>query len=298
MLNLRKRSIYAKHKVLFILAGIVVEVVLLVVLVVLAVVVFGSAYFRVVEDPKFCGSLCHNMKPSYESYKKSAHNGIRCAECHSRTGFADGFVEDTIIAAGREIFVYMEGENFYDMEEAHPKIYDESCLRHECHKVETLVERKNLFMDDNVFSHSSHLSAASAEAHTGGPLAAETSGSALQLNCTSCHSQSKEKHMVVDKRVCFLCHFNSEADGSTMQDCNSCHAIPAPDHDEYMADEDITSCNDCHGMEAGDIAVPLEKCNECHKPGKESLEADSAHRTHVEKQEARCMDCHEPIEHE
>ena len=298
MFNLRKRSIYSRHKVLFIWAGIVVEIVLLAALAVLAIVVFGSIYFRVVEHPKFCGSLCHNMKPSYESYKNSTHNGVHCAECHSREGFADGFLKDTIYAAGKEVFVYLEGEDFYDMDEVHPKVYDEGCLRPECHKVDTLIEKKNLFMEDNIFTHNNHLSAASIEAHTGGPTAAETSGSSLELNCTSCHSQSKDKHMAVDKRICFLCHFDSEADEAAMQNCTSCHAIPAPDHDEYMADEEIESCNDCHGMEAGEITVSLEKCTECHKTEMKQVDAGEAHKQHVGKQEARCMECHEPIEHE
>jgi hypothetical protein len=298
MLKLPKRSIYAKHKVLFIWAGIVVEVVLLAILAVLAIVVFGAVYFRVVEDPKFCGSLCHNMEASYASYENSSHKGILCAECHSEPG-VKGFVEGTLVAAAREVYIYMEGEDFYDMDDLHPKVSDESCLRHECHKVETLVEKKSLFMDDNVFAHSMHLSSAlSAHAHSGGPAAAEKLSSSLELNCISCHSQSKEKHMAVDKRVCFLCHFDSKADASKMQDCSSCHAIPAPDHDEYMADEDITSCNDCHGMEAGDIAVSSEKCVECHKVEMHSLDAASAHEKHVNTQEARCMECHEPIEHE
>ena len=297
MLNLRKRSIYSRHKVLFIWAGIVVEVVILAALVVLAVVVFGSVYFRVVEHPKFCGSVCHNMNASYESFKRSAHSGVHCAKCHSREGFVDGFLKDTIYAAGKEVFIYMEGEEFYDMDEVHPKVYDEGCLRHGCHNVETLVEKKNLFMTDNIFGHSKHISASS-EGHSGGPATAEAPSSSLVLNCTSCHSQSKEKHMVVDNRVCFLCHFDSEADASTMQECQSCHAIPVPVPEHEMADEEgIESCNDCHAIEAKDIKVLSEKCAECHEGEKEPLDANSAHKLHVSKQEARCMECHDPIEH-
>ena len=297
MLNLPKRSIYAKHRPLFILAGIVVEVVLLAALAVLAIVVFGAIYFRATEDPKFCGSLCHNMGASYASYNESAHKGILCAECHSEPGFT-GFVEGTLVAAAKEVYIHMEGEDSYDMEHLHPKISDKACLRHECHKIGTLVEKKNLFMEDNVFSHSAHVSAALDQSHSGGPVATEAPSSSLELNCTSCHSQSKERHMAVDKRVCFLCHFDSKADASKMQDCVSCHAIPAPDHYEYMADEDIESCNDCHGMEAAEITVSPEKCDKCHDAKKHSLDSDSAHKLHVESQEARCMECHEPIEHE
>jgi hypothetical protein len=296
MLNLRKRSVYAKHKVLFIWAGIVVEVVLLAALAVLAIVVFGSIYIRVVEDPKFCGSLCHEMEATYSSYKSSSHNGILCSECHSEPG-VKGFTKGLIVDAAHEVYIHMSGEEFYDMDDLHPKISDAACLRHECHKVETLVEKKNLFMNDNVFGHSAHLSAASDQAHAGGPAAAEASSSSVELNCTSCHSQSKERHMAVDKRVCFLCHFDSKADAK-MRDCNSCHAIPAPDHDEYMADEDIESCSDCHEMEAAEIEVLSESCVECHGTEKASLDSASAHKLHVGPQEARCMECHEPIEHE
>ena len=284
MLNLRKRSIYAKHRALFILAGIVVEVVILAALIVLAIVVFGSAYFRVVEHPKFCGSLCHNMEASYKSYKNSSHDGIRCAECHSRTGFVNGFLKDTIYAAGKEIFIYMEGEAFYDMDEVHPRVSNESCFRHECHKVESLVEKKTLFRDNNIFEHKSH------------PLTSA-------LNCTSCHSQSKERHMAIDQRVCFLCHF-AESSSEKMQECSSCHAILALKHEhepykDYMEIEgEFPACNECHGFETQKIEVPSEKCEECHHAEMEPLDSASAHEKHVKPQKARCMECHEPIEHE
>ena len=286
MLNLRKRSIYVKHRALFILAGIIVEVVILAALVVLAAIVFGSAYFRVVEHPKFCGSLCHNMEASYESYKKSAHGGIHCAECHSRTGFVDGFLKDTIYAAGKEVFVYLEGEAFYDMDELHPRIPNESCLRHECHKIESLIERKSLFKEDNIFQHSSHMPDISPA-----------------LNCSSCHSQSKEKHMAVDQRVCFLCHF-ADSSSEKMQECSSCHAVLALKHDDepyrdYMGvEEDLPACNECHGFETQKIVAPSEKCDECHHAKMEPLDAASAHEKHIRSQKARCMECHEPIEHE
>jgi nitrate/TMAO reductase-like tetraheme cytochrome c subunit len=297
MLNLPKRSIYAKHRVLFIWAGIVVEVVLLVALAVLAIVVFGAIYYRVTEDPKFCGSLCHNMSASYDSYKSSSHSGVLCAECHSEPGLK-GTLKAVTVDAAREIYIYMEGEDFYDMDELHPEIHDESCLRHECHQIERLVEQKNLFMDDNVFIHGAHLSAVSAQTHGDSSTATEMSHAHLALNCTSCPSQSKERHLAVDKQVCFLCHFDSQTDASKMRNCNLCHAIPAPDHDEYMADEDIESCSDCHEMATEDITVPPEKCAECHEISKHPLDSASAHRLHVGPQEARCMECHEAIEHE
>ena len=181
MLNLRKRSIYSKHRVLFIWAGIAVEIVLLAALAVLAIVVFGSVYLKATEHPKFCGSLCHNMSDSYESYKKSTHSGLYCAECHSREGFVDGFLKDTLYVAGKEVYVYMEGEQFYDMDEVRPKVRDEGCLRPECHKVKTLAEKKTLFVKGNIFSHDAHLSEASVQAHIGGPAAAD-SGSSPALN--------------------------------------------------------------------------------------------------------------------
>lgn len=252
MLNLPKRSIYSKHRVLFIWAGIVVEVVLLAALAVLAIVVFGAIYYRVTEDPKFCGSLCHNMSASYESYKSSAHSGVRCAECHSEPGLK-GTLKAVTVDAAREIYIYMEGEDFYDMDELHPKIQDESCLRHECHQAERLIEQKSVSMDGKVFSHRSHLSVLSSQAHDGDdPTVAEMLGTSPALNCTSCHSQSKKRHMVVNPQPCFICHLDS-----------------------------------------GSAAVPLEKCAKCHEAVKKPLDSDLAHELHVGPQRARCMDCHE-----
>ena len=298
MLSPPKRSIYAKHRSLFILAGVVVEVVILAVAVVLAVIVFGSVYYRVTEHPKFCGSFCHNMSASYESYKTSAHNDLHCAECHSEPGIV-GTLKGATVDAAREIYIYMSGEDAYDMDELHPEIHNESCLRHGCHKAERLVEQKSLFMNMNVFSHSAHLAAMPDDGHSGGPATAETSSASLTPNCINCHSQSREKHMALDSRVCILCHFGSSKDASDMQKCVLCHAIPAPDHDEYMEDEDF-SCADCHGEDeiaTGKLAVKPEKCAECHKTHG-SLDSDKAHELHVEPQNARCMECHDPIRHE
>ncbi len=295
MLNLRKRSVYAKHRVLFIWAGIVVEVVLLAALAVLAIVVFGSIYIRVVEDPKFCGALCHEMEATYNSYKSSAHNGIRCSECHSEPG-VKGFTKGLIVDAAQEVYIHMSGEQFYDMDDLHPKISDAACLRHECHKVETLVESKSLLGDDNIFSHRSHLPVALIEEHGGSAMAAEMSGTSPSLNCTSCHSQSKEVHMAVDRRVCFLCHSSDEM--ATAQECSSCHAIPAPQHETVMAG-DSTSCADCHAVIATDITVPEENCAACHEGEvAKPLHAHSAHATHVGPQNARCMECHQILERE
>ena len=296
MLSPPKRSIYAKHRSLFILAGIVAEVVILAALVVLAVVVFGSIYYRATEHPKFCGSVCHNMSASYESYKSSAHSDLHCAKCHSKPGTV-GTLKGATVDAAREIYVYMSGEDAYDMDELHPEIHNESCMRHGCHKAEKLTEQKSLFMDRNVFSHSAHIPASSAQGHSGGPATAEESSSSLTPNCINCHSQSKEKHMAVDTRVCFLCHFGSGSDESSMQECSSCHVIPAPDHDEYMSEEDV-SCADCHEMATGETTVSPEKCAECHEAVHGSLDSNKAHELHVEPQNARCMECHESIEHE
>ncbi|MFC1717859.1 hypothetical protein ACFL6S_29635 [Candidatus Poribacteria bacterium] len=296
MLGPGKRSIYAKHRPLFILAGIVVEVVILVALVVLAVIVFGSAYYRVTEHPKFCGSFCHNMGDSYASYKSSAHSDLHCAKCHSKPGIG-GTLKGATVDAAREIYIYLSGEDAYDMDELHPEIHNESCMRHGCHKAESLTEKTILFMDRNVFSHSAHISVESVHGHSGGPAAAEEPVSSLTPNCINCHSQSKERHMVVDTQVCILCHFGSSDDAANMQECNSCHAIPAPDHDEYMEEED-TSCADCHEMPAGETTVSAEKCAECHGADHGTLDSEKAHELHVEPQNARCMECHQTIDHQ
>jgi hypothetical protein len=168
-------------------------------------------------------------------------------------------------------------------------------LRHECHKVETLAAKKSLFVDDNIFGHQAHLSAAPSHADGGNAMTAEVMGVSPGLNCTSCHSQSKEVHMAVDKRVCFLCHFSS-SDMAGAQDCDSCHAIPAPQHESVMGDN--TSCSECHSLVAAETSVSLEKCAHCHEAAGHSLDAVSAHENHVKPQHARCMECHEPLEKE
>lgn len=99
--------------------------------------------------------------------------------------------------------------------------------------------------------------------------------------------------MAIDQRVCFLCHFGSGKKVAATQDCASCHAVPAAQHEAVMGDS--SSCIKCHRTAEAEIKVQLGKCAQCHED--RSNYADMAHDKHVSSQHARCMDCHELMKH-
>jgi hypothetical protein len=303
MLKLRKQSIYTKHRVLFIWAVIAVEVLLLATVAGLAVLAFGPLYIKAVEHPMFCGNLCHEMKPSYESYTKSAHNSIGCSECHSKPG-VKGTFKGVVVDAAQEVYIHLSGEKFYNMDELNPEVSNSSCLREGCHKLENLVAKNTLFMDDSIFNHSVHLSITPGQTYGKiMPVSSTmpTPGTSYALNCTSCHSKNKESHIEVDKSVCFLCHFGSNVKMSDRMKCNSCHIIPASQHENTMSDN--STCQKCHATSKADIKVSKEKCTECHnetpekfKGEMQSLDSVKIHKIHVETQGAGCMECHQALD--
>ncbi len=233
--------------------------------------------------PNFCRS-CHIMRPYYETWKASAHNGIACIQCHIPPGLESEIHKK--IEALNMVVGYLTrtwGDNPWAVVE------DGACLR--CHE-------KTRLMGDKVF-HSARFR------HTPHLLYHENG---LKLRCTSCHAQVlRTEHVWVDPQVCALCHLREDAPAS-MGTCTTCHPIPDTvlevrgmrfDHGRVQAYG--MQCQWCHGR-AGQGSGKAEgsRCLACHnrpEPVEALNDVARVHWIHTQETKIDCIACHTPVEH-
>jgi len=172
-------------------------------------------------------------------------------------------------------------------------ITGESCKH--CHKEERLEGKESLF-DSASFSHDHHLSFRELKEKAG-----------LGVKCTLCHAKDKRVHVKEDTSLCFLCHLRSNGDLSLS--CLDCHTKPPKvvyegmkyDHPDWDS-----QCSVCHPeMGSGEGKVVKELCVRCHDDHflkehfpRSVTSARDMHETHVGEDKARCLECHEEIEHQ
>jgi len=137
----------------------------------------------------------------------------------------------------------------------------------------------------------------------------------VDVYCTTCH-QRPTGHFDVSKEACYLCHFKDSEFNENLFRCSLCHEIPAGPLQRQMMgvspeegsithqslDEAGVSCRSCHlEIVKGAGNVDKDQCLYCHVPDnrimKESDNPQLMHKEHVSTLNARCFDCHEPIEH-
>ncbi len=256
-------------------------------LVVLAVGFAFVATFGMVQmtsTPEFCNS-CHNMKPYYQSWKRSKHVGIACIECHISPGLA---------AEAKKKFeaLSMVAKYFTGTEGTKPwgEVDDAACLR--CHERSLLTGRKRFKTAS--FDHRPHLS----ESRNG-----------LSLRCTSCHSQLvRGEHVAVSTSTCALCHFKDQPLNTGKGACLTCHEIPEKvttrqgvTFDHRQVDRLGMACDRCHGnVVRGEGNVPRERCLTCHNEQKildRAGDTTFLHEQHTREHKVDCQHCHLTIEH-
>lgn len=284
----RKPSIFKRHRALFIWGIIIVFVVLVILIVVFAILPFilvaGYVGFTITESPEFCGSVCHNMKPYYESYEQSTHKGILCAECHNEPGFM-GFFKGTVIGAVKESVLYLSGN--YGKEPIVCDLSGKSCLREECHKIERLNERDFIY-EGIPFSHSVHN---------------KEMPENIRLKCTSCHASDSLVHMKLDITTCYLCHTDgiiSKEESDRCLDCHSKDIEKIKDYDHSGILKDRTPCSNCHKPDHEREVVKQERCNLCHRletKEKEKYTTSKLHKIHTFDHTVDCAMCHTGITH-
>lgn len=284
----RKPSIFKRHRALFIWGIIIVFVVLVVLVVICAILPFilvaGYVGFTVAESPEFCGYVCHNMKPYYESYEHSTHKGIACAECHNEPGFM-GFFKGTVIGAAKESYLYISGN--YGKEPITCDLSGRSCLREECHKIDRLNEKEFIY-EGITFSHSIH--------NKEMPIN-------IKLKCTSCHASDSSVHMKLDISTCYLCHITDIISKKEPERCLDCHlsninTIEEYDHSGVLKNK--IPCSNCHKPEHKREEVKQERCDLCHhkkEEKKEEFTSTKLHRIHTFVHTVDCAMCHSDIIH-
>lgn len=229
-----------------------------------------------------CGN-CHFMDPFVRHFEASSHAFADCVDCHDY-GPGALFINTIKYAAGS-----------YD---PRPKsiVPDENCFGSDCHDMAALDPPVE-FRARIEFKHSVHL---------GHEMRGEL------LRCTSCHNQivqydsDEQKHMVVNDRACFVCHFKDAGQGEAITGCNSCHGMPETvvehagftfDHAPYL--EAGVECKQCHvSVVRGDGSVPESKCYSCHvERSRRDYTREELHTLHVTENGIDCYRCHGEIEH-
>jgi len=235
------------------------------------------------ERPEFCKS-CHLMVPYYDAWKNSPHKDVNCLECHYEPnlkahfkGKIDGLVQMIDYITGRY------------SEKPVANISDNACLKSGCHDLAELKKKKIMFKDKVKFSHQTHF------------VDHDELAPGVQLKCTSCHTwKTYDQHMAVDENNCLICHFKSVPVSKITSQCLSCHTEvrQTEGHKEYM--QNGVHCADCHtNIKTTDAPVLKQMCYFCHADNKKINKANDRelmHKSHIPKNSADCMNCHELIE--
>ncbi|MBI3456719.1 MAG: NapC/NirT family cytochrome c [Candidatus Rokubacteria bacterium] len=261
-----------------------------------AVLVIGGAalagLWEFSSSPTFCGS-CHIMRPYVEAWKVSGHRRVACVQCHYPPGF-----RDTLWVKYQAITQVAKWATGTYSSKPFAEVEDASCLRSGCHARTQLESEGPVILTRGVrFDHRPHLD----PAKTG-----------RQLRCTSCHSQQVvDRHVEVDRRPCFLCHFKGTKRGrelTPIAGCTGCHEPPTGDivvgsvrfnHGDVVRRG--VACQKCHlNVVDGDGEAPAERCLTCHNRAEQLrryAEARLLHDVHVTRRSIECTRCHTQIEH-
>ncbi|MEW6720221.1 MAG: hypothetical protein AB1346_07215 [Thermodesulfobacteriota bacterium] len=245
-------------------------------------VLWNGAFFVAAYFPQSCRA-CHYMDPYVDQWQASSHSNVTCIKCHS---FSPVFITVTTLKYATGLY------------NPRPRadVRDESCLAKECHAGR--IEKGKVRVGSIQFDHQDHLTKLKR---------------GERLRCTSCHSAvvqgehiAKGSHTVVDKGVCFLCHFKGISPGQALGGCQACHGTPTKvvEHGGFMFSHESylkigVPCMQCHTRSSeGDGKVADSHCYECHV-GRLEKKGDvlAIHRTHVTARSIQCFKCHERIQH-
>ena len=257
-----------------------------IILVVLVLVVAGvvSASMQQ-EKSEYCGS-CHTMKPYYESWKKSGHAEVECAECHSERGVG-GWIQ-----LRRDLGRMARVEKSGAQPDLDIEITDEFCLR--CHtKANNIKEGESLIIPHGLHD-ATGLDCASCH---GGAVHGEAGEGPARMShdtCIACH-----EGIISDEESCMKCHKGVDLaetanmiiphDTHSFMSCGSCHGPQAPPEARQAFDMGHDQCVQCHE----DIISDPDSCTTCHKAPDvtETAALEIPHGMHVS---IPCSQCHGP----
>lgn len=221
--------------------------------------------------------VCHYMKPYYDQSTHSKHKDVSCVTCHPSRR----------ILTAPYLLRYIAGS--YN---PRPRavVDDKVCLK--CHESQNL--KKNTAFEMNIsFNHSDHL----------GDLKR-----GKKLRCTSCHARGEEEqeHFIINKAVCFTCHFKGSEKGHSATNCNVCHGIPRKvvDHKGFQFSHESylkigVDCSQCHvDVTTGNAEVNKKVCFKCHVERTSEFDNhEKIHNVHITENGVDCEECHNSIGH-
>lgn len=237
----------------------------------------AMAVYSIPANETFCGRLCHSMNPQFQSWRRSAHSGAACVDCHADKGFPQAvtsrfrlLVHGVVPEIGGKYSVPLNRNGDYGRKRV-PNKRCESC--HERVR-DGEVDRSNLRVE-----HEEHVK-------TG-------------MRCTSCHNRvahpgaqeyapvagAKKGFEYLDnlsERACFRCHKKGGGTKTVASDCESCH----PDNKTVQERESVKKLREMHadrsrwlrGTGHGKTAskVGLSPCTVCHDIAKRCVECHDA----------------------
>lgn len=277
------------------------------------------------------------IKKAYMSWKQGIHKDVTCAECHypperqveNIAGHRAIPRDDEAAEKGGAEMEYMKTElevlskliTILNMDESvvrtKPRLDDRNCTTSGCHpptgvgKEGEFWTKKINFIEAEREDKSKMIIPYVHKTHFDKTKWVE----GQEMHCTTCHQhETEQKHFEVSKKKCFLCHFKNTAVNEGRSRCSLCHEIPtkslqkkAPEPGAKLIthqtiENDKVSCDSCHFQNInGNGMVKVKQCLNCHDNEKsvvsEVFNKKLMHQEHVAEQNARCFNCHEPIEH-
>lgn len=273
---------------------------------------------------QLCGS-CHEMESRVESWSRSAHNTVRCVECHQpvRAWYASPLkVLDRGRLLARDIAAHVEGDypaQIQSSASSATPVPDEVCLQ--CHDPNRKATSGYRILIDHVEHAERNGSCVSCHVRTAHPIDERSNALSLMSQCFTCHGQPsqpkasaecgvchpsgyeltpqsheaaawKRLHGEValsDPRQCEMCHEKSF--------CTDCHGLQMPHPEGWAqgpqghaqtAELNRDTCGQCHGNRP-------DMCTMCHHEGYQPVRGSWAQQHYVEVRKRGalyCVECH------
>lgn len=282
------------------------------IVILLGMTIVTQKLLDITENPAFCGRNCHIMRPYYDSWSTSAHNNVKCVECHYDPGLI-GHIKGKINGLLQMYSYETTTEEMSGI--LYAKVSDDNCLV--CH--EKRIYSSNVSYNGINFSHKEHLLEkkrgillACTSCHSMIVIGMKEHQSVTDPSCTQCHPNVAPRtdigHMVVTNSTCFTCHFRDVQGNTSISGCPSCHGPPKQLYQNYTSFNHTShlnrgyECQTCHtniSTGANDI-IPTEKCYTCHiQKDRASKYGDFnlVHNTHVTINKIACYNCHSTVRH-
>lgn len=251
-----------------------------------------SALFYVTSTPEFC-SLCKEMRPYYEVWKKTTHANVTCIACHVEPGFVNK-VRSKMIAM-KELYLHLTGNFEIPIVPKDHTPADRACRR--CHS----EKKEYTLKGDLKMSHLEHSKIIAKE-----PLRGLIEGDPRKLvklegaSCVYCHFNVVHAPTEHDRRPQMeFCMDNCHDGKKATEKCSDCHTKKGVPSSHLEADwlnvhgarstDPQEKCESCHKWR------PTNFCRDCHKQRPKSHTATwrTFHQDKVKMDRESCRACHQ-----